>query len=356
MKIVVLLPALLGALALPAFAATEPAAPHGALLPEEENAMKVYATALPSVVQVDASWTLPEEPGVSPEFQKFFGQVPGSRKHRVVGTGVVWDDAGHVVTMAPLATTGSTFSILLADGSRRAATLVASDAFWHIAVLKVDGSPAGLHPILRGTSRALSVGQRLYVIGNAYGRINLLSEGMLGGITGGMSADGHANLVLNASINPGNAGGPILDTTARMVGLVEASYGGTREPGYALGLPADDVASAAAALIAHGGPIDHPLLGIDTPSSDSGDLPAGLPPGVPVGAVDAAGPANRAGLLARDGDAIDVITAIDATPVTTLAALRAQLDKHRPGDTCRLDVWRAGTTRQVTVTLDKAKR
>lgn len=354
MKLAFLLPALIGALALPAWAGPE--TPRGALLPEEENAVKVHDAALASVVQVEVSWTTPAS-DVSPELQKFFGQPPaGTRQRRLVGTGVVWDDAGHVVTMATVARSGTRFALLLADGSRRAATLLASDDLAGIAVLQVDGSPAGLHAIARGTSAALRVGQRLYVIGNAYGRVNVMSEGMLGAVTGALSADGHANLVLNASINPGNAGGPVLDTAARVVGLVEGSYGNGSNPGYALGLPVDDVAAAAQALIAHGGPIDHPLLGLEVASAEVTDLPAGLPPGVPVMQVDAQGAARRAGLLARDGDAMDVITAIDGTPVQTLAQLRAQLDKHRPGDTCQLDVWRAGATRRASVTLDKAGR
>jgi len=346
MKPPFVLSALLAAFALPVLAAP--------LLPAEENAAKVYESVLPALVQVDAEWT-EATPEVSAEFLKFFGQQAGEpRKRRTVGTGVVWDAAGHVVTTAPAARTGSTLTLGFADGSRRSARLLGTDARIGISVLQIDGGTAGLHPATIGTSRPLRIGQQLYCIGNAYGKANVLSSGMLGAITKAMSDDGHANLVLNSSVNPGNAGGPVLDTAGQVVGLIEGDYASGGHAGYALALPVDDLTAAIARLIAgeHGQPA---RLGLDVAQRNPEDLPAGLPKGVPVLGLDAGGPAQRAGVQPRAGDAIDVITAFDGVPIETYADLRAQLEQHRPGDSCTLAVWRAGRTRTLKVTLDAAR-
>ncbi len=349
------LPLLFALATLPALAAG--ASPsRDAVQQAEDNAARVYESAVSSVVQIDARWTQKAE-GIDPNLAKLLGkQANEPEPQHIIGSGVVWDDAGHVVTMAEVAVQGGTFSVTLADGSHRTAKVLGSDPTLDISVLQLEGPVHDLHPIAAGTSQGLRVGQHVYVIGSPYGLTNMLSEGLLGGISRHMAQNGHATLVLGADVNPGNAGGPVLDSSGRVIGLVTGNYGSGRSPGFAMGLPIDDIASVVARLIADGR-IDHPRLGIQV---DDGpvvaDLPAGLPEGVRVAGVDPGGAAERAGVRARDGDAIDVITAIDSVAIASFADLRKQLDKHRTGDHATLTIWRSGQTRVVPITLQPTAR
>ena len=351
---------LLAALTLPvlgAVAATDAPAPaHAPILPDEQNAIAVNDAASPSVVQIQATWTQPVGKQIA-GMEKIFGKegmkVP---PHLSVGAGVVWDVAGHVVTSQQVGgEAGTTFKVTLADGSRRAATLLGADATLGISVLKLDGPTDGLHPIVVGASRGLRVGQRLYVIGNAYGSGPLFSTGMLGALERTVSGMGRRSLVLNVAANPGDAGGAVLDTSGRLVGLIRGIYSGNGSVGFALVQPCDDFASAIPRLIA-GEHIEHAVLGISVEDARSEDLPDGLPPGVAVIKPDTGGAGEHAGLLARDGDAVDVITAIDGVAIRSFPDLAAVLDRHRPGDACDLTVWRAGKSRTLRIALGNDQR
>jgi S1-C subfamily serine protease len=350
----------LAMLAPPALAATpvaEVVAPRATLLPMEENAASVYDAALSCVVQIRSTWVeAPRAPIKGLEL--LLGKAAAESApvtNNSNATGVLWDDAGHVVTMARLATPGSTFMLTLADGSRRTAKVVGTDSTLDITVLKLDGPVVAQHPIVRGSSRSLRVGQRVYVIGNPFDLTNVMTEGMLGAISTKVAGNGHPALVLNASLNPDNQGGPILDTAGRVIGLIHSSYSRGSGAALALGMPIDDIAAVVPRLIADGH-VDHPRLGVQIEDGNDVELPSGLPSGVAISRADPGGAAERAGILAREGNAIDVITAIDGVEVRSYGDLRAQLDKHSAGQSCALTVWRAGKTRLVTFQLGAAKR
>jgi len=346
-------------------AGAQSAAPAAALLPEEQAAVAVHEASIGSVVTVHISWDDKSAP-LDPDLRKLFklpdepaGRDP--RRERAIGTGVVWDAAGHVVAMAGDAVRpGARVEVVLADGSRHDTTVIGSDATLNVAVLQIAGPVPGLHPARLGSSATLRVGQYLFAFGSAWGRGVVMLEGMLGGISSAYGGNGRNSLLVNAAINPGNAGGPVLDTGGRLVGMVHGTYGNGSTVGLVLALPVDDLAAAVPRLIADGR-ISRAQLGLSIvdPQDETtrANLPAGMQPGVPVLGVDAGGPGERAGLRARVDDAIDVITGIDGAPVRGYPDLRAALDRLRPGQVCTLAVWRAGKTINVPVTLgaEKAK-
>jgi S1-C subfamily serine protease len=345
---------LLGALALPA-AATGPVGPAAALQAEEANAAAVHDAIAPSVVKIDVSWLEPPAklaPGLE-QFLRQDSQGNATPRHGT-GTGVLWDASGHVVTSSTVVEApGGTLKVTLADGSRRDATLVAVDDRSKVAVLKIEGATTGLRPATPGPSGSLRVGQRIYVMGASFGKALVFVDGMLGAVTSAYADDGYQDLAVNTSLNPGTAGGPLFDSAGRMVGMVKGVYAGNSGGGFALGTASDEIAWVVPRLLADGH-IDRAQIGISIQDPDAPPLPPNLPAGVAVFAVDAAGPGQRAGLRPRDGDAVDIITAMDGAPIASFPELRRALERYRPGDACTLTVWRAGRTRSVSVILDRA--
>lgn len=355
---------LLAALAGPAFAQNAPAKP--ALLPDEVVAMAVHDATANSVLKIDVAWSASAartDASLDKLLPKEFVQSQSrSQLQRAVGSAVLWDDAGHVVTTEFRSPNpGSTFEATLPDGTRRPARLLGTDTELGISVLQLEGAATGMRPVTAGASHALRVGQRLYVLGNAWGRSFILLEGMLGGISAAYADNGHDSLLMTATVNPGNAGGPVFDTSGRLVGLIQGLYGvggNAGNGGLTMVLQSDDFAWAVPQLIAKGR-VDRARLDIGlvdlSAANDGNEVPADLPRGVGVLTLGVDGAGARAGLRARDGDAIDVITGLDGTPVRSYADLRAALDRRHAGDACTLTVWRAGKTIELPVTLSASR-
>ncbi|HEY8973751.1 MAG TPA: S1C family serine protease, partial [Burkholderiaceae bacterium] len=302
MKPLSALPALLGALVLPA-AATGPMDPAAALQAEEANAVAVHDAIAPSVVKIDVSWQEPP-PKLAPGLEQFLREDSQGKTtpRRGTGTGVLWDTSGHVVTSSTVVeAAGGSFKVTLADGSRRDATLVAVDNRSKVAVLKLEGATTGLRPATPGSSGSLRVGQRIYVMGASFGKALVFVDGMLGAITSAYADDGYQDLAVNTSLNPGTAGGPLFDSAGRMVGLVKGIYVGNTGGGFVLGTASDDIAWVVPRLLADGH-VERAQIGISIQDLDALPLPPNLPAGVAVFAVDAAGAGERAGLRPRDGD------------------------------------------------------
>jgi S1-C subfamily serine protease len=160
----------------------------------------------------------------------------------------------------------------------------------------------------------------------------------------------------DAAINPGNSGGPLLDSAGRLIGVNAQIYspsGGSAGIGFAI--PVDEVNRVVPRLIRDGRMV-RPAIGITAAPENFGRA-LELPRGVALVRVSPASPGAKAGLKAfarqRDGELIagDVVTAIDETAVANFDDLLEVLDRHSPGDTVSLTVWRAGKIRRVSVVL-----
>ena len=346
-------PSLLVALALPAGAASSATGAATGRPSDEQEAMAIHDAAAPSVVQLEANWTVlaPKKTGIAiPGFEEFAPKMPKvPTPHHVVGTGFAWDDAGHIVTTdAVISEKDAVVSVILADGSRRSARVLGHDAGVDIAVLQLEGTPGRLRP-LPMAAHAPRIGARVYAFVNTYGQGLDYVTGMVAGLDRQIEGAGGRAIVLNMLTSPGDAGGPVLDTSGHLVGMMTAVYGRTTFPGFDIASYAEDLARYVPRLIADGR-IDHPGLGVLV--AQAKDVPPGVPAGLPVDRLQPGHSGERAGLRARDGAAIDVITAIDGAPLRSASDLRRLLDAHRPGDECTLTVWREGTTRTLTATLD----
>jgi serine protease Do len=250
------LPALLGVLALPALAQSPDAsAASTALLPQEVAVIAIHDAIAPAVVEVDVRGTAaPRKPASFTDIDKLVSgnppASPGPMRH--VGTGLAWDDDGHVVTThAAIAVADATITVTLADGNRRAARLVGDDPALDIAVLQVEGAAGTLHPLPIATGPGPRAGQRVFAIGNTYGRGPLFISGMVSAVDHAQGPDEPPRLLLAIVTSPGDGGGPVVDTSGRLVGVLRGQHGrGT--PGVGIAAPVAELARIVPRLIADG--------------------------------------------------------------------------------------------------------
>lgn len=273
--------------------------------------------------------------------------APGAEANRRVngmGTGVVIDGRGYIMTNHHVVDGVREILVTTADGQRYTAKQVARDAETDLAVIKID-PPAPLPVTPIGTSSDLMEGETVIAVGNAYGYEHTVTRGIISALHRAVQvsdAQFYDDLIqTDASINPGNSGGPLLNIDGEMIGINVAVRAGAQGIGFAI--PVDKVAAVAASLLASCN-VSKAWIGVIS-SND----PSSPRPGMVVGAVEGKSPAAEAGLAAGD-----VVTAVDAKDIRRpLDFQRAMLD-HRAGEKIRLTVRRAGEPLALSVTLADA--
>ncbi|MFJ9866292.1 S1C family serine protease [Streptomyces sp. NPDC101165] len=296
--------------------------------------LKVIKQVLPSVVQIQASQDL--------------------------GSGVVYDDQGHIVTNAHVVGTEKTFKVTTANSREPlTASLVYSYPDQDLAVIKLDKMPAGLRAAAFGNSDKVQVGHIVLAMGSPLGLSSSVTQGIVSatgrtvseGSTGGGTGATIANMVqTSADINPGNSGGALVNLDGQIIGIptlaaTDPNLGGGAAPGIGFAIPASMVRTVADQIIRSGKVVDsgRAALGISarTVLDDSYQ-----PAGAAVAAVRSGGAADRAGL--RPGD---VITKLGDAPVTTTTELSEALAALRPGQRTTVTYQRDGAEKTVEVTL-----
>lgn len=291
-----------------------------------------------------------------------------------VGTGIVIDTKGDVLTNEHVVRGAQKLVVTLADGSKEyPATLVGADSHTDLAVVKVSGTQ--LTPLALGDSSKLAVGQWVVAIGNALalpggptvtaGVVSALGRtvqeppiqsGSAGAGTGGPYL--FDVIQTSAPINPGNSGGPLVDLNGDVVGINtlaagQTAPGGPQAQGIGFAIAINTAKKIAATLILQGH-VDYAYLGIDVVTNTPA-LAAqyGLPSatGVAVVQLPSGSPAAAAGVRSKD-----VIIAIDSQPITDTSDLSSILASHKPGDKITLTWVQATGNQKVskTVTLGTA--
>jgi S1-C subfamily serine protease len=323
--------------------------PRGPLAADELANIEAFRRLSPSVVHIT---TLEVGRDL---FSRNLQQVP-----RGTGTGFIWDNQGHIVTNFHVIQGGNAATVTLADQTVLRASLVGAFADRDLAVLKIDAPKDKLMPIPLGTSRDLQVGQRVYAIGNPFGLDQTLTTGIVSALNREIDSANNRTIrgviQTDAAINPGNSGGPLLDSAGRLIGVNTAIFSPSgASAGIGFAIPADEVNRIVPKLI-RDGRVTRPTLGVAT-ASEGIQRALRLPDGVALVQVAPNGPAAQAGLQpfmrSRDNGIVqgDVITAINDEPIKSLDDMLTVLEKHAPGDTVTLSVWRAGRSRKQTVTL-----
>ncbi|MGW1911010.1 S1C family serine protease [Streptomyces sp. NPDC002076] len=294
---------------------------------------KVIKDVLPSVVQIQASQGL--------------------------GSGVVYDGKGHIVTNAHVVGSEKTFKVTTANSEEPlTARLVYSYPEQDLAVIKLDKVPTGLRAAAFGDSEKVEVGQIVLAMGSPLGLASSVTQGIVSATgrtvseaPGGATGATLANMVqTSAAINPGNSGGALVNLAGQVIGIptlaaADPQLGGNAAPGIGFAIPASMVQTIAGQIVQKGKVVNsgRAALGITARSVvDDRYQPAG----VAVVTVRPGGAADKAGL--RPGD---IITKVGGRPISTVTSLAVALAADKPGQQTSVTYQRGGAEKTVEVTL-----
>ena len=265
------------------------------------------------------------------------------QKVQQLGSGFVIDTQGHVITNDHVIAGGSDIRVSFGNGRQYTTKVVGADPASDVAVLQVNAPRSMLHPVAFAPSTGLQPGDPVYAIGNPFGLDRTMTAGIVSAVGRDIQApDGRTipnAIQTDTAINHGSSGGPLLDTSGRVVGVTSQIQGGTVDANVGVGfaVPGDTARSVAQELIAHG-TASHAWLGVQAQTTSKG---------VAVAKVSSGSPAAKAGLVAKR----DVIVSLDGRAVRTSTDLAGAVAERRPGDRITLHVVRGGAGRDVTVTL-----
>lgn len=334
---------------LAAVLAVLPALPAAALLPEEENTIKVFRESSPSVVFVT---------------NVALGRTMTMDEYAIpqgAGSGFVWDKKGHIVTNFHVVQGGDAFLVTFDDQTQLEAKLVGSDMRKDIAVLQIQEPSDKLIPIRVGSSEKLLVGQQTFAIGNPFGLDHTLTKGIISAL--GRSVEGVGGVTIrdmiqtDAAINPGNSGGPLLDSSGNLIGMNTMIYSRSgSSAGVGFAVPVSFIKRIVPQIIQFG-KVARPGLGITILTPGQKYYVIGEQDGVVVDKVQADGPAAKAGL--RGGRRLpggryqigDIIVGVDGLAVKDFDDLYNALDRFKPGDTVQIKVMRGEKQVSLPVTL-----
>ncbi len=323
--------------------------PSGDLGADEKATISVFQTASPSVVHI-TNIAIQRD-----AFSMDVTEIPQG-----TGTGIVWDEQGHVVTNFHVIQGASTTRVTLADGTTYEGKVVGAAPDKDLAVVKIDAPPSRLVKIAVGTSSDLLVGQKVLAIGNPFGLDQTLTTGVISGLGREIKSVTQRRISdviqTDAPINPGNSGGPLLDSHGRLVGVNTAIYSPSgASAGIGFAIPVDTVNRIVPQLLNHGN-VTRPVLGInyvaDHIAARYGVRGVAVMRAVPGGAAAKAGVVGAAPTGGGQFILGDVIVKLDGVEITRTDDLFDVLEKHQVGETVTLELVNNGKARTVQVTLE----
>jgi Do/DeqQ family serine protease len=293
-----------------------------------------------------------------PIFRRFFGggsDGPREQVQRSLGSGVIVDASGLVVTNNHVIENADQIKVALADKREFDADLVLKDARSDLAVLRLKGGRERFTPVDFGDSDALQVGDLVLAIGNPFGVGQTVTHGIVSAVarTQVGITDYQFFIQTDAAINPGNSGGALVDLSGRLVGINTAIFsrsGGSQGIGFAI--PANMVKAVVASAKGGASVVRRPWLGaklqVVTPEIAE-SLSLKRPVGALVNTITPKSPAARGGL--RTGD---LITEVDAQPIDDPNAFDYRFATKPLGGQTQVTVIRGGREVKVTIPLETA--
>ena len=332
---------------------------EAALSSEGLSAADIYQNVSPSVVEITSTLQ---------------SGGPFGQQAQGTGTGVVLDSDGRILTNNHVIDGAQNIQVRFYDGSTSSAKVLGTDPANDLAVIQATDSGLQLHPAQLGDSDALRVGDPVLAIGNPFNLESTLTQGIVSATGRTYSTGANTRPIRNmiqtdAAVNPGNSGGPLLNSQGQVIGintLLENPTGDNVNVGVAFAV-AINTAKQSLSAMESGQTVSHPWLGIagvDITPAVAKEASIDAQKGVYVTLVSAGGPASKAGLkgaftsqnqatsssTVRPGG--DAILAVDGKDVSTLEQLAGYLDENKkPGDNVELTVARNGNQMSVQVQL-----
>ena len=295
---------------------------------------------------------------------------PGDENVTSLGSGFVFDKEVRIITNHHVVQDSKSVDVTFIDGNRYVASVIGSDPFNDVAVIKITQNISEkLRPLILGNSSVVEVGDQVIAIGNPYGLAGSMSLGIVSQKGRLISTEGSAFSIpsviqTDALINPGNSGGPLLNIQEEVIGMntagVLSDSGGFS--GIGLAVPSNTISKIVPVLNSKGN-YTHPWLGVSA-STLTSKLTENFEnlsrdfKGVYVDLITKDGPADKAGLRGSTTDqygdkhGTDIITAVDNHNVTYMEDLVSYLDENKkPGEKLNLTVLRNQSYLDIGVLL-----
>jgi S1-C subfamily serine protease len=333
----------------------QPAVPDRRFGSDELINISVYERANRSVCNIDTT--------AHRGFRFMLGAPPieGS------GSGWVLDKTGHIVTNHHVVDRADVITVTLFEGEPYPARLIGSDPQNDIALLKIEAPPEQLFPLEIGISSNLKVGQRVFAIGNPFGLERTMTVGIISSLGRAIKSPRTNRMIKNiiqidAALNQGNSGGPLLDGEARVIGMNTAIATLTGEnTGVGFSVPANTLRRVLPQLIQFG-EVRRAWLGIEVFwKADNGlgvvyavDNGPAAAAGIRGSKIDRKLVRTRAGLeevIQVDRSQSDIILSIDGITINKTEQLQDILDQMEPGRTVMLQISRGGRLLDIPVKL-----
>lgn len=315
-----------------------------AAAPANGDFSSLYSSVRPSIVEITTGTQ---------------GSNAFNQQQQGLGSGIVLDTDGHILTNYHVVNGSTTVTITFADGTTAQANVVGKDPGNDVAVVKTDADKSELHPAKLGNSDDMKVGNVVAAIGNPFGLEGTFTTGVISGLDRTLPSGNDGRPMRNllqtdAAVNPGNSGGALFDMQGEVIGINTAieNPGGNTFAGIAYAVPINTPKRFMQDL-QNGTAITHPRLGIAGSTLSPSDAKSlGVDYGVAVVSVDPGSSADQAGLKPSANGTGDVITAIDGQSMKTFDDLANYIDQKQVGDEVKLTVHRDGKDITLTAKLE----
>jgi serine protease Do len=307
----------------------------------------------PAVVNIHSERTVQV-----PASDELFSTLPSQNRINGMGTGIVIDPRGYIITNQHVVEDVNLIRVRLSDGTSAGAKVVARDNESDLALLKIDvNRPLETMPL--GTASDLMVGETVIAIGNAYGYAHTVTVGVVSALKRDVTLNkeiSYKSLIqTDASINPGNSGGPLVNVYGELVGVNVAIRAGAQGIGFAI--PVDAMIRVASDMLSirKRNGTWHGIVGrdrVDLGEAKGHEDGAGtLHRFLVVDRIEANSPANKAGLQRGD-----VIARVGDQPVDSTLGLERALLEVRAGDPAPVVVQRQGKEQRLELVVEAADR
>ncbi|MEO7558997.1 MAG: DegQ family serine endoprotease [Nitrosospira sp.] len=316
------------------------------------NISTVQAPSMPGNRGFPGMPNIPEDDPFFEFFRRYMPPhgAPKDFESKSMGSGFIITSDGYILTNTHLVDSAEEITVKLTDKREFRAKLIGADRKTDIALLKIDAT--GLPKVTQGDPNKLKVGEWVVAIGSPFGFENSVTAGIVSAKGRSLAQENFVPFIqTDVAINPGNSGGPLFNMKGEVVGINSQIYSRTGGfMGLSFAIPIDVATDISSQLIAHGkvsrGRIGVLIQEVTKELAESFGLPK--PNGALVASVQKDGPADKAGIEARD-----VILKFDGKPVNASGDLPRIVGSTKPGSKVQVQVWRNGSTKELTVAVDE---